>query len=739
MNELNRLRLMPSHLISHHGNAFLITDLGGFVGGGIEGFYYQQTRFLSKLRFSVDGRTPSVVCANSVDSRSSIAYYLAPSPAGRQAGPRPDDEQADGGEIVEHAIEMQINSFLDGHLHQDVYLTNHGLAPATIMLGCELDADFADRDEAEQGERQQNAAVERRWQNGEGRGQLNFCYCHPQLPHATEIVLSGPGTLSEQSGTLCCVLNLPPQRAVGLAIEVVPVFLGERVAPRSRYGDAASTAATQGEGVRLTARSDQVQGAWDRAVSDLESLALLEGDGVEQRTPAAGVPKYVALFGRDALMAALQASVAEPAMLRGTLRLVSKWNATKYDERFDEEPGRVIHQRQLSPLALLEKKPFRHYYGDYSAPGLFLIGAAWDLALTGDREFFRSMRDKVLQTLEWMDRDGDRDGDGLYEYATKAGDWGVKNQGWKDSDDAILHEDGRMVQDPIAVIEVQGCYYAAKQAIALAFAATGDAGKADELLAEAARLKRRVNDTFWMPDEQYFGLALDHDKNLVRTIAADAGQCLAYGIVDDDKAAAVAERLMMPDLFSGWGVRTLSSRHPAFNPFAYHLGSVWPTANAIIGLGLKRYGFNAQLHRLAEGMFDASRLFDYDRLPEVFGGHPRDRLHPHPGIYPDACSPQAWSGSAVVSLVHSMLGLLPLAPRETLIIEPDLPEWLPELSLANIRLGKARIGLHFQRDASGYTHHEIIDQQGPVRVYRAPARPSGADNFARLVGDVVSA
>jgi glycogen debranching enzyme len=431
-------------------------------------------------------------------------------------------------------------------------------------------------------------------------------------------------------------------------------------------------------------------------------------------------------------------SLVAPAVLRGSLRQIAQWNASEYDERFDKEPGRVIHQRELGPLSLLEKNPLLHYYGDYSAPGLFLIDMAWNLALTGDTESFLSMRDKMLATLEWMDRDGDGDGDGLYEYETKAGSWGEKNQGWKDSREAILYEDGRLVEDPIALVEIQGCYYAAKQLIGLAFAALGEERRAADLLAAAERLKRRFNEKFWMPEARYFALALDPAKNLVRTVAADAGQCLAYGIIDEDKAEAVATRLMMPDLFSGWGIRTLSARHPAFNPFAYHLGSVWPAANAIIGLGLKRYGFNEELHRLAKAMFDAAELFDFDRLPEVFGGNPRDRRHPHPGIYPDANSPQAWSAGAVVLLIHSMLGLIPVAPRQTLIIDPDLPEWLPELTLSNIRVGNALVTLRFRRDTAGYTQHEVVEQQGELHIHRPLTWDSGVDRFARSLKEVAS-
>src|SRR5689334_9462884 len=195
-------------------------------------------------------------------------------------------------------------------------------------------------------------------------------------------------------------------------------------------------------------------------------------------------------------------------MLRGSLRQIARWNATEYDERYDKEPGRIIHQRELGPLSLLEKNPFLHYYGDYSAPGLFLIDLAWHLALSGDEEFFRSMQDKALATLEWMDRDGDRDRDGFYEYATKAGSWGEKNQGWKDSSEAILYEDGRLVEDPIALVEIQGCYYAAKQLLGLAFAEIGEERRGAELLAQAGALKQRFNQRFWMPDQQFFGLAL---------------------------------------------------------------------------------------------------------------------------------------------------------------------------------------------------------------------------------------
>jgi glycogen debranching enzyme len=702
---------------------------GGVVGQDTEGLYYRLTRFLSRLRITVDGVAPRCVAADAVNSYTSVAYFLARSPAGKQAGPEPESRQT-GDEIVQKGIELQISRFVGGGFCDEIYVTNHALAPATVALRWDVDADFADYSEATQGKRQQTAPVGRQWRPLENGGELVIRYGHPKLRHAIELRFSGFGGFS-YDGAVCLRLPLIQQEPVRLTLVVTPVFCGERVESKYVAGahDIVPTAATRRIGVELSTPNRLVQAAWDQAVTDLAALALLDGDEAEPRMPGAGIPKYNALFGRDVLVTAFQAGCIDPLMLRGSLRQIAKWNATSYDERFDAEPGRVIHQHQESPLALLEKSPFLHYYGDYAAPGWFLIDTAWDFLLTGDTENFHLMRDAVLATLDWMDRHGDGDGDGLYEYVTKACDWGEKNQGWKDSRDAILCDDGRLVHDPIALVEIQGCYYAAKQLIALAFEKTGEAERAGALRGEAERLKSRFNATFWLAGENYFALALDPEKKPVRTISPDAAQCLAYGIIADEFSRAVATRLMMPDLFTGWGLRSLSSRHPAFNPFAYHLGSVWPVSNAIIGLGLKRYGFNTELHRLAKALFEASEVFELNRLPEVFGGHPRDGLHPHPGIYPEANAPQAWSASAVISLVQSMLGLVPAAPWGALIVDPNLPDWLPEVELKNIRIGQWCASIRFWRESTGTTRYEVVQSNGGLRIHRCARRNTGVDRW----------
>ncbi|MGH7011751.1 MAG: MGH1-like glycoside hydrolase domain-containing protein, partial [Caulobacteraceae bacterium] len=508
-----------------------------------------------------------------------------------------------------------------------------GMAKAAAELSFELAADFADLSEAQSGKRRQTAPIEEAWTNGaETGGELTFRYRHRDLAHACLVRFSGLGRFTHQKGLVCCALELDSQQTRTLSIDVAPVFCGERIEPI--YGlDGAIAGESVADEVlqewetgcaRLLVSNPTVQAAWERAAADLGALQLLEGEAEERFTPAAGVPKYIALFGRDTLMAGLQSALLNPATLRGSIRLITKWNAQAYDDAYDAQPGRVLHQRQLSPLALLGEKPFIHYYGDYSAPGLFLVGLAAAFAQSGDKAFFLSMREKALATLEWMDRDGDADGDGFYEYQTRAGANGTKNQGWKDSGQAILHANGRMVENPIAVCEIQGLYFAAKQAMGVAFQAAGEQERGAELLFQASELKRRFNQRFWMQEQGYPALALDPQKRLVKTIASNAGACLAYGIIDADKAQPIAERLMGKDMFSGWGIRTLSSEHPAYNPLAYHLGTVWPFANALTGLGLKRFGFAGAQHRLAKALFEASQIFHLGRLPEVFGGHPRD-------------------------------------------------------------------------------------------------------------------
>ncbi len=733
---VNRCTVRPANLIAHQGYAVLVTDTYGRIGSGIEGFYLHQTRFLSRLKTQIDGSEPRFVSANVVDHHFITAYHLAPSRAGSAAAPERENNDASESEVVQKGIELQVNAFTGDGLHVDLIVTNHALSKTCVTLLLDLAADFADFNEAMAGKRQQTGLVERSWTGREGGGLLQFRYKHPELDLATRLELRGGGDVIDQGSTLACCLMLKPGEPHLVSLDLLPLLLGKQYTPF--YGrDGAFAGGTEAAALRrdwingcqqIDAANPVVEFAWQRAVSDLASLQILEGALSEPFMIVGGIPSYTGLFGRDAYVTGLQTAMLTPATLRGALQVITPLNAEETNDELDAEPGKVLHQRQLGPLAQLGINPFLRYYGDQSTPGLFLLAAATDLAHTGDVAFFRSLKDKLLGTLSWMKHNVDAVG--FYPYQTRS-QHGVKNQSWKDSSEAVLYPDGRMVKSPIAMADIQGLYYAGQQALGLAFAHVGEHALSAELLAEADALKRRFNDAFWMPQERFFAIALDAEKQQVRTVASDPGACLAYGIVDDDKAEAVANRLLAEDMFSGWGIRTLSSLHPAYNPFAYHLGTVWPAFNAVAAYGLRRYGFDDKMFAVAEGLFAASQVFDLDRLPEVFGGHPRDARHPHPGVYPGACSPQAWSAGAVILLVNTMLGLMPLAPRHTLVVDPALPDWLPEIVVKNIQVGTSRAALRVWRDATGLTEVEVLDSGGLLIIRpNHSASPSGHDRVA---------
>ena len=744
LRDVNRCSVRPTDLITHRGYAVLVTDTKGWIGGGKEGFFFHQTRYLSHFGITIDGTDPKLISANTVDHHFLTAYHFARSPAGRAAGPTPEDDSSTGGEIVQKGIELQINTFVGDGLHLDVILTNHALVPTSVSVSLIFKADFADLNEAQAGKRQQDGLVERVWSGADPRkgqaaqGELAFHYKHPKLRLGARLTIAGGDALTDTGEAVACEVMLTPHVSRIISVDLMPVFDGVLIKPFFGQDGTFSQEARATEARQswlhgcaiLTADNPVVQAAWDQAVSDLASLQLLDGPDSEPYMIIAGVPNYTGLFGRDAYVTSLQTAALTPATLRGSLQAVSRWNATTTDDHLDGQPGKVLHQRQRGPLAQLGLTPFLRYYGDHSTPGLFLIAAAADLAHTGDLDAFRALKDKLLGTLAWMEENANAEG--FYPYQTRSKQ-GLKNQSWKDSGDAVLYPDGRMVKDPIAMADVQGLMYAGKQAVALAFDVAGEHARAAKLISEAAALKERFNARFWMPEENYFAIALDPDGKQVRSVASDPGCCLAYGIVDDNKVAAVADRLLAEDMFSGWGIRTLSSRHPAFNPFAYHLGSVWPSPNSMAAYGLMRYGFVEHMHRVAECLFAASQVFDLDRLPEVFGGHTRDGRHPHPGLYPGACSPQAWSAGAVILLLRTMLGLTPVAPRGTLVVDPALPAWLAEVTIRNMQVGEARASLTFRRDRAGHTDVKVIADSGLTIVRPAtPIRP-GADRFKAIL------
>jgi glycogen debranching enzyme len=403
-----------------------------------------------------------------------------------------------------------------------------------------------------------------------------------------------------------------------------------------------------------------------------------------------------------------------PDLAVAALRFLAHYQGRKVDDFTDEEPGRILHELRRGELAALGIIPHRPYYGSIDATPLFIILLAETVRWTGDTGLAAELFENATRAVEWIEKYGDKDGDGYVEYLTRS-PRGIKHQGWKDSEAPILDEDGRPVEPPIALAEVQAYVYAAYQAYADLLDWLGRPGAA-EFRARAAELSRRFNRDFWVEDGGFFAVALDASKRPVRTLASNAGHCLWAGIVDRDRALTLAERLLQEDMLSGWGLRTLSSRVPGFNPMSYHNGSVWPHDNSLIAAGLKRYGLSEQANLVISQVFDAAQTFRYLRLPELFCGFTRDRrYYSAPAEYPLSSSPQAWAAGTALSFCQTILGIRPDGVRDRLDLNPTLPPWLNEVMVRRLRVGRAELDLRFRR-TNGRTTTEVLGIRGTIDI-----------------------
>jgi glycogen debranching enzyme len=433
-----------------------------------------------------------------------------------------------------------------------------------------------------------------------------------------------------------------------------------------------------------------------RAIDDLRSLYTETEDGP---VITAGIPWYSAVFGRDSIITSIETLVLNPRIAVDTLRYLAKHQGARENPFTEEQPGRIMHELRRGELARSGEIPHVPYYGTIDATPLWLILLDETWRWTGDLNLVRELLPNARRALEWIDRYGDMDGDGFVEYARTSAR-GLVNQGWKDSGDGVPFPDGTLPHPPIALIEVQAYVYDAKTRAAALFERTGDAETADRLRSEAERLRAQVLEKFWMRDAGTFALALDGDKRPVPTVTSNAGHALWSRLADPSRAVAVAESLLARDMFCGWGVRTLSARHPVFNPMSYHDGSVWPHDNALIVMGLSHYGLAAAALPIVDGTRDAAATADFNRLPELYCGMTRDGA-PQPVSYPVSCSPQAWASGALFLMLQAVLGILPDAPANLLHIRnPVLPRGIQELTVTNLRVGRSRVSLHFARRAS---------------------------------------
>jgi glycogen debranching enzyme len=429
---------------------------------------------------------------------------------------------------------------------------------------------------------------------------------------------------------------------------------------------------------------------------------------------AAGVPWFVTLFGRDSLITAYQMLAYHPLIAEQTLRLLAKYQGTREDDWRDEQPGKILHELRVGELARLNLIPHTPFYGTVDATPLFLLLIAEHARWSGTLDLFHELREPIDRALFWMDHYGDRHGETYLAYVSRTKERMI-NKGWKDSGNAIVNADGSLARPPIALAEVQGYAYAAKLGIADLFERAGERERAAQLRRDAARLRERFNRDFWMEEKDCYALALQADGRPAAVISSNPGQALWTGITDEDKARRTIRRLMQDDMFSGWGVRTLSSREAAYNPISYHRGTVWPHDNSIIAAGFRRYGADGDALRIFHGLADAAFYFPSHQLPELFCGFGR-REYDIPINYPVACHPQAWASGTIPFLLITLLGLTPEAFDKRLrIVRPLLPDFLDGLELRRLRIGQARADLRFRRREKG-VEVEILQIDGELNV-----------------------
>ncbi|MET0633349.1 MAG: amylo-alpha-1,6-glucosidase [Xanthobacteraceae bacterium] len=688
-----------------HDDTFVVLDSHGDIGasaGGADGLFHCDTRFLSRLELSLNGMQPLLLGSNVRDDNTFLTIDLTN-----------PDMYVDGHLVLpKDTLHVVRTIFLwRDTAYQRLAIRNHGERLVDVRLSLLFDSDFADLFEV-RGLRRQRRGVAGRLVAAPTTTVLNYEGLDGELRRTTLSFDPAPSELT--ATTASYRMSLAPNEArpiffcVGCGVPEpsppVPFLRGLRAAHRDLR--AASRNATTVE-----TSNDLFNEVLCRSMSDLCMLMTKTPQG---RYPYAGIPWYSTTFGRDGLITALQMLWFDPSVAQGVLRRLAAFQATADDPASDAQPGKILHEMRGGEMAALGEIPFGLYYGSVDATPLFVLLAGLYAERTGDDETVAALWPNIEAALGWIDGPGDADGDGFVEYY-RATEKGLANQGWKDSYDAVFHADGRLAEGPIALAEVQGYVYCAKHMAARCAERLGHTKQARHLQAQADALAQRFDASFWCPELGSYALALDGNKQPCRVRSSNAGQVLFTGIAKPDRAAAVADLLLRPQFFTGWGIRTIANTEARYNPMSYHNGSVWPHDNALIALGLARYGFTRSVERLFKGLFDAATYMEMRRLPELFCGFQRGRGR-GPTLYPVACAPQAWASATPFTLIEASLGLQfdPVA-NEIRLRNPRLPEFLDEVVLRNLRLKEASVDLRVTRHDTEVSV-EILRRRGQVQV-----------------------
>ncbi len=661
-------------------SAFCISGRSGDLlpGSAAHGLFFRDTRFLSTLRLRVNGDTPESLSSVAVEPFSGV-FVL-------RDNPRP-------GMADSHLIVFR-ERYVGRGMREDLTVRNYGTEPAYCAVDVEADADFADLFEVKEGRVVKAGDLDHETSD-DG---ITFTYRRNNFRRGVHLVFSEPPRFD---GTVARFeVIVPPGGEWSTCLEVTPMLDGSELAPRYRCGEAVEKSAPSERLEQWRQRLPAVttDHDWFRALvarsgDDLAALRIFDPEFPDRAVVAAGAPWFMTLFGRDSLITSWMAMIIDPELALGTLQTLARYQGTDENPLTEEEPGRILHEMRFGESAELSLGAGNVYYGTVDATPLFVM-LLGELRRWGIQpEAVDALLPAADRALEWIDRYGDRDGDGYVEYR-RTSDRGLVNQGWKDSWDGVRFADGRLPEAPIALCEVQGYVYAALLARSRFAEEGGDAATAGRLAARAADLKARFNRDFWLEEQGWFAMGLDAEKKPIDALVSNMGHCLWTGIVDDDRAEAVARRLLSDDMFTGWGVRTLARSMEGFNPISYHCGSVWPHDNAIVASGLMRYGFVEESHRILEGMIDASVSFGL-RLPELFAGLPRRPLG-FPVSYPTSCSPQAWAAASPLLFLRTMLRFEPDLRHGRLAVDPAIPEWIGRLRLDGIPILDSSISLDLE-------------------------------------------
>jgi glycogen debranching enzyme len=729
---------------------FLVCDANGDVASHNadgQGLYWQDTRFLSLYELTLSGGRPQLLSATGEHSFMTNLQFANVA-----------FKTEEGDSVAARTISIRRNRFLHGGLHERLGLFNYNRFPVNIKVSLAFGSDFRDMfDVRGYARRSKHGAIDlpRQEERSVVLGYTGLDGVHrattvrfdrepsavqihepEELPnHVARLLpgISGAGDpraevpIRPPTATVEFDVEVQPGRYAALTFQVVP-HIGainpeikqpsldnEFILMRESY--------EEWEASCTAIRSDHeiFNEILKRSLHDLRLLSDRVDTGY---LPSAGIPWFSVPFGRDSLITSLQSLCLQPEIAQATLRFLAKHQGEDVNDWRDEQPGKILHEIRLGEMAALGQVPHTPYYGSVDSTPLFLVTLGEYLRWTADWKLGRELRPNVDRALDWIDEFGDVDGDGYVEYISRS-EHGIRNQGWKDSHDAIAYRDGRPVEPPVALAEVQGYVYDAKQAMAEYFDKLGEAVRADSLRRQAAELRERFLRDWWVESEQCFALALDPDKRPIPSVTSNPGHCLWSGLLDDRHAHLLARRLMADDMLCGWGVRSLSTKEPNFNPMSYHNGSVWPHDNSLIIAGLKRYGLDDLAMRVADEVVDAAVRFPLFRLPELYCGFARDlRYFSMPAQYPVSCSPQAWAAGSIFLIVQAMLGLRPNADEGRLVVRPTLLGRINQLTVRRLRVGDHEVDLEIRQEGS--SPRVTVERAGPIEVVIDPGAPTVA-------------